>query len=82
MAQVEVRVALFMRDLKEDALNLGYDTAMVVAHGTTLRVLAAYLLRQSFETLNDKKDNPENCSIRHLIFNRTWQDKGYIYTPS
>ncbi|MAI08906.1 MAG: hypothetical protein CMF61_08115 [Magnetococcales bacterium] len=81
MAQVEVRLALFFRDLKDDAENLGYSTAIIVGHGAALRILAAYLLRQPYETLNDKKFTPKNASIRHLSFNKKWHDNGYIFAP-
>lgn len=81
MAQVEVRLALFFRDLKDDAENLDYRTAIIVGHGAALRVLAAYLLRQPYETLNDKKLTPKNASIRHLSFDEKWEDDGYVFTP-
>lgn len=82
MAQVEVRVALFLNNLEKDALNLGYKNAIIVSHGTTIRIIAMHLLREPFETLNDKKGTPKNCSMRHLKFNQKWQDEGTIFTPT
>lgn len=81
MAQVEVRLALFFRDLKDDAEHLDYRTAIIVGHGAALRILAAYLLRQPYETLHDKNSTPKNASIRHLSFDEKWEDDGYIFIP-
>jgi broad specificity phosphatase PhoE len=83
MSDVDVRIGLFLNNLKEDAQNLGYETAIIVSHGTTLRVLESRLLRKPFETLNDRKLNPENCSINLLEFDQKfWVRKGYIHLPS